>query len=61
MEAKARILAIWLMESLRKDPAYGQLLGLEVRMKRAAYLRRDHTSASHGEWPPLLPNTGAEP
>ena len=30
MDAKARILAIHLMETLRKDPVYAQSLGVEV-------------------------------
>ncbi len=34
MDAKARILAIHLMETLRKDPVYAQSLGVEVDLKK---------------------------
>ena len=35
MDAKARILAIHLMENLRRNPAYAQTLGVQVTLKRS--------------------------
>lgn len=35
MDPKLRILTIRLMESLRKNPACGAALGVEVRLKKA--------------------------
>lgn len=35
MDARARILAIRLMEALRKTPGYTRLLGVEVVWKKA--------------------------
>lgn len=35
MDAKVRLLAIRLMENLRRNPAYAQILGVQVTMKRS--------------------------
>ena len=34
MDAKARILAIHLMETIQKDPRYAKSLGIEAALKR---------------------------
>ena len=34
MDTRARIMVIRLMETIRKDPAYAQSLGIEVGMKQ---------------------------
>ena len=34
MDARTRILAIRLMETIRKNPAYAQSLGIEVGLKK---------------------------
>lgn len=34
MDAKARILAIRLMETIQKDPRYAKSLGIEAALKR---------------------------
>ena len=34
MDARARILAIHLMETIQKDPDYAQALGIEAGMKK---------------------------
>ena len=36
MDPKTRLLAIRLMEYLRKNPAYAQTLGVKVTLKRSA-------------------------
>ena len=36
MEPKTRLLAIRLMDDLRKNPAYAQVLGAQVTLKRSA-------------------------
>ena len=36
MDTRARILAIRLMESIRKDPVYALSLGIEVGMNKTA-------------------------
>lgn len=36
MDPKTRLLAIRLMEYLRKNPAYAQTLGVQVTLKRSA-------------------------
>lgn len=35
MDTKERLLAIRLMENLRKNPAYAQTLGVQVTMKKS--------------------------
>lgn len=35
MDPKTRLLAIRLMENLRKNPAYAQTLGVQVTLKRS--------------------------
>lgn len=37
MDAKARIMAIRLMENLRKNPAYARTLGVQVTMKKSGW------------------------
>lgn len=35
MDTKTRLLAIHLMENLRRNPAYAQTLGVQVTLKRS--------------------------
>lgn len=36
MDTKTRLLAIRLMENLRRNPSYARALGVQVALKRAA-------------------------